>query len=465
MTPQRKTLLLAVVALALLGLNFIDRGSGSRLAEQLPAIEALPRDEVTRIELSSAVQKIVLEGELIEAADGAGEDKRFWRVVAPIEGDADQIAVRTLLNNFRKDVPLDVKVDEGNLEEYGLDATNGLVVEVFRGDAEPAASFTLGFDGPGGTSFVRLSGEEAVYRARLGGRHRYDKKPAEWRNRVLLDFEAASVAGLTVTQGGQITLALSRGPSAGTDAAGDPEPGPWVLTPDPGWAPDQTAMDNLVTSLGALRAGEILGDSYAGGFDPPAAVIEVGLDDGTTRALEVGSRELSGGGAFVRQLGKPTVYRVARPVVDAARLPVEMFRNRTMFGFTRSEIDTYSLEEGGRTRMLLQQDLATNLWNVIEPPNTDVDIKNVFFSINTLAQLRADDIADDVSPADAGLLNPSARVIAHRLDGRDHVLELGNRTRDSRNRPVWYARVAGQPTVYMLRDPVVERIKAGFGVN
>ncbi len=465
MTAQRKTVALAAVAVLLLALNLVDQGTGSRIADQLPTIEAIPRDEATRIEISTAVQKIVLEGEAVEGAAGAGEDKRLWRVTAPIQAEADQVAVRTLLKNFRKDVALDVKVDDGNLEEYGLDATNGLVVEIWRGEGEPATSFTIGFDGPGGTSFVRMSGEEAVYRARLGGRHRYEKKPAEWRNRVLLDFESGDVAGLTVTQGGQTTLVIERAPSAGTDAEGNPAPGAWALSPDPGWAVDQTALGNLVASLGALRAGEILGDGFNGGFDPPAAVIEVGLQDGTTRALEVGTRDVGGGGAFVRQAGKPTVFRVARPVVDAARLPVEVFRNRTMFAFARGDIDTYALEEGGRTRMLLQQDLATNLWNVIEPPNTDVDIKNVFFSINTMAQLRADDIAEGVTPADAGLRDPAARVIAHRLDGRDLVLELGRRTRDSQNRPVWTARVGGDQTVYLLRDPVVERIRQGFGVD
>ncbi|MEC7947405.1 MAG: hypothetical protein VX265_07525, partial [Myxococcota bacterium] len=154
MRSTRKTALLAATAVALLGLNLVDSGTGARLAEALPTIEALPRDEVTRIEISTAVNTVVLASDVAEGASGEDVEGRVWRLAAPIEGEADQMAVRALLNNFRKDVTLDVKVDEGNLDEYGLDANNGLVVELFRGAEEPSLSFTLGFDGPGGTSFI-----------------------------------------------------------------------------------------------------------------------------------------------------------------------------------------------------------------------------------------------------------------------------------------------------------------------
>jgi hypothetical protein len=464
MKATQKTVLLAAVAGALLALNLVDSGTGARLAEQLPTIEALPRDEVTRIEISTAVNTVVLEGDRIEGADGAGEDKRLWRLSAPIEGEADQVAVRTLLNNFRKDVTLDVKVDEGNLEDYGLDANNGLVVELFRGGDEPDLSFTLGFDGPGGTSFIRLSGDDAVYRARVGGRHRYEKKAAEWRNRVLMGFQSKEAVQLVVQQEGVETLRLVRGDSPGEGPDGAALPGLWSLEPDPGFAPDQQAAANLMASLGSMRAGEILGPDFDGGFSPPAAMLEVTLDDGSTRALEVGTRS-GGDSAIVRVPGKPDVYRAPVPALAAARLPAAEFRDRQLFSFERRDVDTYAWEEDGSVRVLLQQDLATNLWTVIQPANTDVDVKLVFFSLNTFADLRADDITRGVTPVQAGLVDPRGRVIARMLDGSLKVLELGAEGRDSRNRPVRHVRVAGEDTIYMVRLPVLEQIRKGFGLN
>lgn len=464
MRATQKTTLLAGVAGALLALNLLDAGTGSRLAEQLPLIEALPRDEVTRIEISTAVSTVVMEGGSVEGALGVGQDKRLWRLVAPIEGEADQVAVRTLLNNFRKDVTLDVKVDEGNLEDYGLDANNGLVVELFRGGDEPDLSFTVGFDGPGGTSFIRLSGDDAVYRARVGGRHRYEKNAAEWRNRVLMGFESRTAVQLSVQQEGVETLRLVRGPSPGAGPDGAPLAGTWALEPDPGFEPDQQAAANLMASLGSMRAGEILGRDFEGGFSPPAALLEVTLEDDTTRVLEVGTAS-GRDSAIVRVGGKPDVYRAPLPAIAAARLPAAEFRDRQLFSFARTDVDTYAWEEGGQVRVLLQQDLATNLWTVIQPANTDIDIKLVFFSLNTIADLRADDIARDGDARAAGLLKPQARVIARMLDGSLRILELGAEALDSRNRPVRYVRVAGEETIYMVRLPVLERVRQGFGLN
>ena len=421
MKTTQKTALLAAVAAALLALNLIDSGTGARLAQQLPTIEALPRDEVTRIEISTAISTVVLDGVAIEGAEGVGEDKRLWQLTAPITGEADQIAVRTLLNHFRKDVTLDVKVDEGNLEDYGLDANNGLIVELFRGGTEPALSFTVGFDGPGGTSFIRLSGDDAVYRARVGGRQRYEKKPADWRNRVLLGFQSAEAVQLVVQQEGVESLRLVRGPTGEAAADETPAAGAWSLEPDPGYAPDQQAVGNLMASLGSMRAGEILGPDFSGGFAPPAAILEITLEDGAVRTLEVGTASTPDS-AIVRVGGKDEVYRAPVPAIAAARLPASEFLDRQLFSFQRTDVDTY-------------------------------------------ADLRADDIGRGVTPAAAGLVPAQGRVIARMLDGTLKVLELGATGRDARNRPIQYVRVAGEDTVYMVRLPVVERLRQGFGLN
>ena len=457
MNARTKTMWLSVVAAGLLLANLVDRGSAERLSAALPVVEAIPRDEVSRIEISTAVQTTVLE--VAEMEEATVLEDRQWRLVAPIKGDADQVAVRSLLNNFRKDLTLDVKIDEGNLEEYGLDATNGLIVELFCGEVEPELSFTVGFDGPGGTSFIRLSGDEAVYRARVGGRRRYERGPSEWRNRVLMGFESASVARLSVQQKGGETLRVVQ-----AEAASEDGPPRWALEPQPDFVPDQQVLGNLLASLGSMRAGEILGQDFDGGFDPPAAVVEVEDLSGNIYALEVGTKSPEGS-MFVRRRGRADVYRAPSPALLAALQPASAFRNRQIFSFQRGDVDTFAWEERGAVRVLLQQDLATSMWNVIQPANTDIDIKLVFFSLNTLADLRSDGGLDDVGADEAGLVPPQAKVVVRLLDGSLQVLELGAAVRDEQNRPGQYVRRAGAQDIHFLRDPILERIRNGFGLN
>lgn len=462
MSPSTKTTVLAVVAALLLVLNLLDTGTSQRLSDTLPILEAVPREQATRIELSTATTKVVLEAVPLDGEAGIGEEGVRWTLTSPIEATADQQAVKALLLNFRKAVPLDVKVDEDNDDEYGLDAGNGVVVEVWKGERDPAVSFTLGNDGPSGTSFLRLSGDDSVYRARLGGRGRYARKAVEWRKRVLLDFTAEQVSGLRIDAGGAVVTELVRGPSLGVDDNGLPLPGPWELTPDPGYATDQLLADSIVTSMGAMRAGEILGEDFDGGFSPPRATLSFALATGDSRVLEVGSRAVEGG-AFVRLQGEPDVYRVAAATLAKAQATPADLRDKTLFRFARQQVDTMALQPLGQEATILQQDLANGLWNVIQPDNIDIDVKFVFFAVNTLGSLRADDVAEGISAEDAGLSPPRERLVLHFLDGHNEGLEVGTPVRNEAGRVYHYVRRAGSDQIFVVREAVVAKLRAGFG--
>jgi len=458
MRPTQKTIALFVVFLVFVGLNFIDVGTGQRISEQLPTLAALDRKTVDRIELTSAHEKVVLEGIMEESGS---KPVMVWHLKAPIEGDADQIAVRTLVSQFRKEIPLDAKVDAGNVEDYGLDAGNGLVVELFEGGSStPTVSFTMGKPGPGGSTFIRLSGDDAIYRARVGGRHRYDRPASEWRNKVMLGFMEPDADRISVMMGDSEEPAL-RFVRAPPPPGEESEQGPWELSPDPGWPTDQEVVVGIAKSLGTMRASQIMGNDFDAGFSPPALSVEVRLIDGTERTIEVGKRTVEGA-AFARRKGEQAVFRIsAVPIQRLLGQPID-YRDRTMFKFDRADIDTLTWE-GGSERVILQQDLATNLWNVLEPQNIDLDIKFVFFAANTLGTLRGDGIAD-VSLEEAGLVTPRSVITARLLTGQEVSLRIGGTTRaEDTGQPMHFAMADGRPEIFLLNDKVVTTILRGFG--
>lgn len=448
MKLTRRTLLYLVVV-GLLGLlNLLpDRQPGGE--DSLPTLAAVDRDAVTRVEISDAVNKVVLKQE-----DGA------WRVTAPYEAPADEGAIKALLATFRKEISVDVQVDRENYDKYGLDAGKGLVFEAWTSGDEPALSFTVGLDANGGSSFVRLSGDTAVYRARVGGRVRYEKEPTAWRNRVLLDFESDRLATMSITRP-DLTLHIGHGPSVENDSDGNPVPGPWTVDPSPDGPVDQKLVSALVLSLGRLRAGAILAPGFDGGFSPPLASLDVTLEDGTTKSLEVGSRTQDGA-SFARLKGGDEVYQVAGNLRTLMLVTPSDLRDRTLFDFTRDEVDTMTLEQSGATTQL-RQDLATKLWSVVQPANVDVDIKAVFFAINTLATLRGDAPALGLSDAQAGLDKPAFTIAVIFLDGSREALEVGRLTDDPTGRPARYVRRQGRQEIFFLREATVTRLLAGFG--
>lgn len=460
MSPARKTMALALLALLLLVVNLVDGGSTGRLAADRPVLPAVDRDTAARIEIASAIEKVVLTGTPTGNV-GVGEDKVAWALSGPITGDADPISVRNLLAIFRKETPLDAQVDTGNLDTYGLDAGNGILVEIWQGAAEaPHLSLTVGNDGPNGTSYVRLSGSDAVYRARVGGRARYAKAAAEWRNRRVFDLDPPQVAALDVTRPGLPPLRLVRTEDRAPAAGGEARPG-WVLDPDPGFPTDPVDADALLAGLCGLRVGAFLPAEPPPGFDPPLATLTLTATDGTARRIDVGGSPPEG--AFLLRVeGRPELLRVARAPVAAALASPEDLRDRTLLRFERGSVDTLSFESPRMPPVLLQQDLATNLWSVLQPANVDVDLKLVFFMVNTLAELRAESFVA-LPPAAVGLSEPQATVTVRFLDGTGARLRVGRDTTDTRGRPVVFVAVDGKEGVYTIPAATWDKLRAGFG--
>jgi len=461
MKPTAKTIGLAAIAVVFAALNLLDSGSGQRIAAQLPHLASIDKTMVQTIELTSVVEKIILKRITPDEPNSPGR----WEIVAPIKAEADAMLIRSLLNNFRKEAPIDVRVDSENLEEYGLDASNAVVVEIFTESTDPDISFSLGFDAPGGSSFLRLSRDDNVYRGRLGGRHRYERPASEWRNRVILGITEKDVidAVLTHKEDPNTSVHIARNVSTAETNDGPPILGDWTLDPDPGWPVDQLAVNAMFRTIGSMRAGDIMGEDFNGGFDPPATTVQLTLLDGTNIEMDIGTRILNDS-MFVRRRHKDqtdSIYRVSRSSVSSTSKSKDDFQDKTLFSFSRSDVDTISLHDDS-TIITLQQDLANRLWRVLEPANMDVDVKLVFFAVNTMASLRANEISD-ITMDEAGLTNPTSRIVVRLLDGSTVSLELGNTTTSTSGHPAIYARRANDDRVAVLLGSTIKKLKQGFG--
>jgi len=452
-----RTWLLLVVALVLLLANVLDLGAGRQQAEQLPSLVALDAAKVSRIELSDAVTKVVLVPR--DPAAGAtlsdaapSQAAGGWRLLAPVQAPADEPTVRAVLSAFHTAVPVDVRVDQGNLETYGLEAGKGVVVELWSGGDLPVISFTVGNDAPGGSSFIRLSGDDAIYRARVGGRARYQPDLALWRKREPLGVERSQVAQVQVDRSDGQHVVMVRRPAPA---------GPWTLDPAPAWPVDTDAIDAMVQRLGAVRADEVLDGSFAGGFDPPLATITLTLVDGSIRVVRVGNRAYRDA-AFLQVEGDPVVYRVQRQDVIPLLRSAEDLRDKTLLAFAAADVDTLSLQEQGRTWMVRQVG-GTGHWEVVQPANVDLDVGRVAVAAQALAALRGDLVVEGLGPAQAGLDRPADVVSVLLVDGSQLDLEIGGAASFPDGQPARYVRARGRPGIMLLRATTVQTILEAFG--
>lgn len=439
-----KTRWLALTALVLVALNLLFGGAGADRSER-PVLPGVRSDAVTRIELSGAEDKVVLEPR---------GDR--WQVTGPYQADADQEAVKAVLAAFRKDIPVDVQIDQGNEDKYGLEPGKGYVVELWTEGTDPVISFTVGDDAAGGSSYIRLSGGEAIYRARVGGRGRFARAPAEWRNRMVLDLAPERVLRLSFRSGGsELTVSRAAGEA---DASGPAVPGPWSLEPAPPWPLDQGFLSALTARLARLEATTILPAETPLGS--PAGDVQLGLDDDSQRELHLFRDE---GGRVLATVDEGTErYRVASSLPDLLPKAVEDLRDRTVLSLDRGDLDTLSYEDASG-QVLLRQDATSQVWQLIQPADLQLDVRQVQVAVNLLAGLRAEAVLEGAAGSTPGLAKPAARIVATRVDGSTVTLEIGAATTNAAGRPAWLVRRAGGADAYVVADELIKRIRAGFG--
>ena len=351
-----KSKILAGVFVLLLGVNSFEHTP--MLPEDLPKLAALSKADITRLELTQLGQKIRFE-----------KEKDIWMIKAPFEAKADQSRVKALLLQFRKPIVMDVMLERGEQDRYGLDASHAIVVEVWSDKAQADISFTLGNNAAAGSTFVRLSNDDRVYRARIGGRHRYDYPHDRWKNQVLFDFTVPEIERVSVTSIKGFSYVLSR------------EEKGWTMIPKPDWSLDQEKVQKVLSRIGSLRIGRVHQEALSGSslklsFQGAGISKEANIVLGENKD------------AFVEIAGNR--YQAAASVLKPLAEDGEYLRDKHMFNLDpRTQLDTISFVQGAQT-ITLQQDLSNGFWRVLSPQGMNIDLKQVFFMVNTLTTAEAE---------------------------------------------------------------------------
>ena len=441
-----KSTIMAAVALIFCALAAFDRPSQLGDTADLTYVAKLNPDHVSRIELTHATVKTVL------TRDELTED---WAVASPIKQDADNARIAHLLAAFRRPIVADVAVDDGNTKEYALDASGGIVVELWTDASEPAASFTVGNDGPGGSSFVRISGDDTVHRARVGGRRRFERTPEEWRNRVVVDREEVDIQGIRIEPWNGNVVHMVREPTEGE--TGD---GPWAFDPPNGLGIDADLRSAAVRRLGSMRAANILDDDFEGGFSPPAANITVMDKEGTEVTLAIGRRDAEGV-AFIRVAGRSGVYAV--PQSDVAPFVGETapVSDLSLYKVLESNIDKLIYYQK-RNKVAIGRSSDNGVWVITNPAGLASDVADVQFALRTLSSPRAGREVPEANLRRTGLLRPRMVFEVQRKDGTHEAVFVGRHFRDEGQVYFWVKSQNGDK-IYAMDEPTLSRLRRAFG--
>lgn len=301
----------------------------------------------------------VQEGDAIVEFTRSGE---LWRVAAPFQARADQDGVQAIVDRLTSGVPMDVRVDaltEDNDDTYGLDNANLLRVDLL-GESGPLSTVYVGDDGPGGASFVRLVDDDDVYRARLGGRHRYDRSPADWRDRRLVHVDPASVTRVDL-------------PGVRLDRTGD------------GWRTESGRADpdlaeDLVRGLSALRVGEVLAQPPS---SEPVAIVDLVTDAGTA-SLRFWRDPIG----VIAGADEGDSGRVDGAVLEVVNRPLDAWRDRRLFPYRPDVVDAIVVYTGSRITSAFVRERGA--YARTAPENVAVDGRALLQALTRIGQWRSE---------------------------------------------------------------------------
>jgi len=207
---------------------------------------------------------------------------------------------------------------------------------------------------------------------------------AEFEAREVLRFDREKVVRLQMEKGGQITAAER----SGRDTKDQPE---WKVVEPVEDAGDNTSINGLLGVVDRLESEQVIAGKdreplEVYGLDPPRGRVVLTLEDGSSRALQVGKKSAFDNRLYIQREGDEDVLLVKGYVEKSLLKKTFDLRRKELVRFEKSLVRQLSLScEGVKIDLKKEGDD----WNITAPLEDRADKGEVDKILNTVLNLRA----------------------------------------------------------------------------
>jgi hypothetical protein len=401
-----------------------------------------PKEKVFTIEAAKVKELDLASGDHIHLV----KEGSAWRMSdpGPVAADSSQVeSVLTALTGLEVDEVVGDNVSD--LAQYGLAQPRTTVSATVEGAPEPLR-LLLGDKTPDGAGvYAKTGASPRVFTVAAYQEGALSKKPFDLRDRDVLHFQRDAAASLDVT-----------GPEGAYALASDGAE--WKIVRPLATRAGRWSVDGLVGALASLRmesvAAETAEDLKPYGLDKPARTVRVGLRDGSSRTLEIGSA--AGEKTFhAREAGSRQVVVIAGALVDDLAKGLPELRARRLLDVATYEVTSIDAQAGAAKRSYLRtsekdkEGIDVYKWKRTAPDTAAIDTNKVQDTLFAVGGLEIQEFVDAPGPAAAyGLDAPALRVSLKYDDPQKPAawFEIGQKD------GAWYARRADDASVLKL-DP------------
>lgn len=410
-------------------------------------------DDVQRIQIKHQDQEIVL-----------ARDKDRWKLLQPIQADADRDRVNDLLSKLAgleargQSVTYDADPKETGLDKPATTIQLTLEEEVKKGSKDKekkTRTITLQLGKQEGANLYvrevaspRVNSVEGSLAAIAG------RDVLAWRGKRLFDFASRDLEQVTIQRGGEkVTL--------------QQKDGKWKLAAPVSADADSTRTSQLANTLSNLEVVEYVDDAPTPqklesqyGLAKPELTVTLELPDKTkSPSLEIGRARGPGNGYFAQLKGGNSVFAISNLVHDQLNRDSLAWRSKRILDLPDSGIERLTIHRGDQTITLQHK---AGAWRLAAPTTAEVDSARVNQIASSIGKLEAEEFVTNQAAADQlgpqyGLDKPALSITVQPSDP-DKPARTVQFGKARSGKPGLYARLAGSDAVFAVDSAVRDKL-------
>ena len=453
MKPKTTLILLAVAVLLGAFIFWLDRFSQNTrdFTERATHVVQINRTDIqgVTIENGDSVIKIVTDGDA-------------WKLVAPIEDEADTTVVDQLLDAVQNLRPDDLITDLGkgakkrqSLKDFGL-IKSRLRLKLEGKRVPPEIQF--GQDtAVQGQSYLRVGDEDAVYVVQNDLKNIVSKPPGDFRDHRMTPFLTTLIdRAIFQVSGGEIELAKNQDN--------------WQLVRPIKARASNDAVVDILTKLNQTQISKFVGADKSTnlssfGLDAPVDVLTLFGGEGKKFEIEIGGAVPSDPQAVYAGLPeRNSVVEVNNTFANLLSITPNDVRDRKIARLNSDLIDRITIESPDQPKILLGR--KENRWFFLSPEQAPANASNIAHLIQNINDDEVSEFVADTAAdlAKFGLDQPKLRITFSSFASENtaesdagevvlSTLEFGK----SEN-GVIYGRVKEEPYIFSIAEQVYDSL-------
>ena len=299
-----------------------------------------------------------------------------WKMVAPMQTAADTSEVDSLVQSLST-----LQIDEvvapsvPKLADFGLATPQNTIGVVVEGTKEPV-KLMLGDKTPdGGAVYAKLPTQPRVFTVAAYLEGSFNKKALDLRDRDVLHVKRDAIKSLEIA-----------GPEGDYTLVRGGEKGEWSFTKPISTKAGRWTVDGLLGLLESLKmesvAAEEAKDMKPFGLDKPVRTVVVGLADGSTKTLQIGSSPAPKK-YNARDASSSRVAVIPEAIVDQLSKGSSEFREKRLLDVATYEVEGVDVEADGTKRVYVRSSSKDKdgvdiyKWKRTAPDAKDLDTNKV----------------------------------------------------------------------------------------